>query len=356
MNAHQLKVIFFKTFIGKIYKKYRRQYLENKKINELLKIHQIQDEKVVQDIYDSIKEYNISIEEYFQFGFYKLPAEERKDFVSDEERYDLCDRMNKIENKIIFDNKFLTYKKFQKFYKRDVFGIEIPQHAKTKELWVKYYEDFNAFITKHQEFILKPIDGSLGAGVSSWTIDGMGKDKDRQDLLKSFMKKNPTGFVLEEKIRQVPEMAILHPKSVNTVRMNTVRFDDRVEIVHPFQRIGRGDSIVDNAGAGGIIANLDENGKVKSAADKNGIAYNRLDDIGMDIIGWQVPCWEEAVDFVKQLAMVVPSNRYTGWDIALTENGWCMIEGNTRAQFVWQIPDRLGFRKEINSILAELKL
>ncbi len=112
----------------------------------------------------------------------------------------------------------------------------------------------------------------------------------------------------------------------------------------------------DNAGAGGIIATLDENGKIKAAADENGISYTRMDDLGLDIIGWQVPCWKEAVEFVKQLAMVIPSNRYTGWDIALTENGWCMVEGNSRAEFLWQKSDRKGFRHEINGILAELKM
>ena len=310
MNAHQLKVIFFRTFPGNIYKKYRRRYLETKKIDRFLQLHHIQDDKIVPDIYDSVRKYHMTIEEYFQFGFYRLPPDERKEFVPDRERFLLCDRMNKVK----------------------------------------------AFLQRHHEFILKPIDGSLGAGVSLWNVDDTVSDQVVEKLLKTFVKKNKGGFVLEEKICQVPKMAELHPKSVNTVRMNTVRFDDRIEVLHPFLRIGRGDSIVDNAGAGGIIATLDENGRVKAAADENGVFYDRLDDIGLDIIGWQVPCWKEMVDFVKQLAMVIPSNRYTGWDIALTDKGWCMVEGNTRAQFVWQIPDRVGFRSEINNILAELGL
>lgn len=357
MNAHELKVIFFRTFPGKIYKKYRRRYLENKKINRLLNLHHLQrDEKIVQDIYDSIAKYEIYIEEYFQFNFYKISGDERKEFVSDEERILLCDRMNKAENKELFDNKALTYGAFKQFYKRDVLGVDFKKHDKVRDVISKYGAEFKAFLQKHQEFILKPIDGSLGAGVSLWTVDEVVSDQYVKKMIKSFIKKNKGGFVLEEKIRQVPEMAKLHPKSVNTVRMNTVRFDDRIEVIHPFLRIGRGDSIVDNAGAGGIIATLDENGKVKAAADENGVSYTRVDDLGLDIIGWQVPCWKEAVEFVKQLAMVIPSNRYTGWDIALTEHGWCMVEGNTRAQFVWQISDHKGFRHEIDDILAELKM
>ena len=357
MNAHQLKVIFFRTFPGKIYKKYRRKYLETKKINRYLQLHHIQDEKIVADIYDSIETYNITIDEYFQFGFYKLPPNERKEFIPDEDRFLLCDRMNKDENRILFDNKALTYAKFKQFYKRDVLGVDVLEHVKFSQVLSKYEEEFKAFIQKHREFILKPINGSMGAGVSLWTVDEEVSDQYVRQLLKLFIKKNKNGFVLEEKIFQVPKMAELHPKSVNTIRITTVRFDNRIEIIHPFLKFGRGNSIVDNGGAGGILATLDENGKIKAAADEDGISYTRLDDIGLDIIGWQVPCWQEAIDFAKQLATVVPSNRYTGWDLALMDNGWCMVEGNCRGQFVgWQITDRKGFRTEINNILAELKL
>ena len=45
-----------------------------------------------------------------------------------------------------------------------------------------------------------------------------------------------------------------------------------------------------------------------------------------------------------ELARQIPSNRYAGWDLALTKNGWLMIEGNARGQFVgWQIPMQKGF-------------
>ena len=57
---------------------------------------------------------------------------------------------------------------------------------------------------------------------------------------------------------------------------------------------------------------------------------------------------------VKQMAQVIPSVRYVGWDVALTPNGWVMIEGNDKGQFVWQVADRKGFRDEFDSIREEL--
>ncbi|MCR4575746.1 MAG: hypothetical protein K5787_18460 [Lentisphaeria bacterium] len=359
MDAHQLKVVLFKTFPGKIYKKYRRRYLEGKKINELAGLHHLKvDEKLVQDIYDSMGQYHVSIDEYFKFAFYKQSADERREFVPEEEWYLFCDRMNQEENRRLFNAKVLTYGIYKPFYMREVVGFDYVKGDRINDLVSKYKDEFIAFARKHRTFIVKPMLGSLGAGVVLWTVDETCDDAYLGKLLKSFLKKTGPqgGFVLEERIGQVEEMAKLHPKSVNTLRMTTIRFDDRVEIIHPILKIGRGDSVADNGMAGGILTTLDENGRIKAASDKNGILYSRLNDIGIDLMGWQVPCWREALDFARRLAMVMPSNRYTGWDIALTPGGWCMVEGNARGQFVWQIPDRKGFRTEINNILAELKL
>ena len=41
-------------------------------------------------------------------------------------------------------------------------------------------------------------------------------------------------------------MAVLHKESVNTLRIHTICFDGDVTVFHPYIRIGRGKSVVDN--------------------------------------------------------------------------------------------------------------
>ena len=160
------------------------------------------------------------------------------------------------------------------------------------------------------------------------------------------------GYIMEEVIKQNPEMARFHPESVNTVRIPTIRTGDRVRVVIPFMRTGRGSSIVDNAGAGGIICALDvEEGSIIAAADEHGNRYDKHPDTGEMLIGFKVPRWDEAKQMAVELAAVVPDNRYAGWDLALTENGWVLVEANARGQFVTQIATKKGFRKELESIL-----
>lgn len=46
------------------------------------------------------------------------------------------------------------------------------------------------------------------------------------------------------------------------------------------------------------------------------------------IVGFEIPKYKEVIDFVKELGVVVPKVRYVGWDIAITNNGPVVVEGN----------------------------
>ena len=78
-------------------------------------------------------------------------------------------------------------------------------------------------------------------------------------------------------------------------------------------------------------------------------------DTGVVLLGYRVPFWEEAKAFVCELAQVIPDNHYTGWDIALTDKGWVLQEGNDRGGFMLiQITTGKGFRPEIDRIIKKL--
>jgi hypothetical protein len=162
------------------------------------------------------------------------------------------------------------------------------------------------------------------------------------------------GFVMEELIRQGSEMAVLHPQSVNTVRITTLRVGDKINIIHPFFKVGRAGNIVDNAAQGGIFGVIDiDTGVVTSACDKHGNRYIRHPETGVQLIGFVIPKWEEALELSRELSKVVPEAIYVGWDLAYTEDGWVVVEGNSRAQFVcYQIAEQKGFRKELESMLG----
>ena len=332
----------FKFFASGIIEK-RKLYNDAQKTIQRFGVEfpsQADEEKLISDMLKMNRLYGFGFDEYLLYGFTDRSKNEKLAFVADWEHTGYANAMNDSKNNVLFDNKWKTYQKYKIFYQRDaVYCAE-----KTDK------DQFISFMKKHDSIIVKPIADSCGRGIKIIREGGSA------DLYENLMNDYKGGFVAEELIRQSEEMAKFHPSSVNTIRVPTIRFDDGVQIIHPFMRIGQKGNYVDNAGSGGIICLIDpETHTIIEAVDELGQRYSVHPDTKEQIIGFQIPRWDELKQFANRLAQVVPENRYTSWDLALTDNGWVMVEGNRRGQFVgWQITSQVGFRKELNDIMDKL--
>ena len=154
-------------------------------------------------------------------------------------------------------------------------------------------------------------------------------------------KECPTGYldcgdeeiIIEEYVEQIPELMMLHPSSLNTARIITVL--DRSGIPHilcGFLRVGQDGKIVDNGASGGILCQLSENGTILRCLSKTGIDYTSHPNTSVPMVGSQIPHWDSALETAMTLAKHKPTIRFCGWDLALTKNGWIMIEGNESAE------------------------
>lgn len=319
-----------------------------KKVNECMPDATSEEkDKAVKDILNMARKYRFSADEYFYYHFRDKTEEERKSFCSDLNRIDICESLNDPRNLALFNDKIKTYELFGQYYGREICGI-----TSGKEL-----DKLMKFAQRHPRFMVKPVDSSCGQGIQ---IVDLSDCDDREAGLEALIAKYCAGvnggLIAEELIVQAPELAQIYPNSVNTIRVTTIRCDDGIEILPPFLKVGRGGNIVDNGGAGGIFGAFDMiTGKIIAMSDKHGRFYTTHPDTGFEMIGFTIPRWEEAMELAKKLAMVVPENRYTGWDLALTEKGWVMVEGNARGQFIgWQISLQRGFMSEINGILRRM--
>ena len=296
----------------------------------------------VRDMIRMDRKYGFTPSEYINYHFEDKTEVERREYVADWEHLGYTCAMNDPRNNELFDNKWETYQRFRKYYKREM--LYCASDAA--------YGDFAAFMDRHQKFVIKPL--ALSAGRQVQVIDG--KDHpDRKSLFDQWMKDYHGRFILEEMIIQSDALGKFHPKSVNTVRMPTIRLDDETIFVHPQLRMGQHDSVVDNAGAGGVKGAIDAaTGMLLSAVDGRGHDIIQHPDTGETIVGYQIPHWEEALALARELVNVVPENHYTGWDLALSEDGWVLVEANRRAQFGFQMSYHEGFRQEVNGYLARL--
>ena len=174
-------------------------------------------------------------------------------------------------------------------------------------------------------FFAKPSRGTCGNGIEKLrTADWPDAEK-----LLAYLKEKGLD-VLEEPLAQHPDMAKLHPQSVNTMRIVTDRVGDTVHIAYIVLKIGRGDGFCDNSGQGGVICRVDEKtGKICSVAtDDYFNVYETHPDTGIRFEGYQLPMVQEAVAFARKAALVVPQICHVGWDVAITPDGPVLIEGN----------------------------
>lgn len=278
-----------------------------------------------------------SAEEYLYFQYEKLSRQGRREFVTELEKVWFCDKVNSDEVFDIFYNKGKIYSNYAPYYKREA----CVMMSKDDNI-----ASMDSFLSRHHEVVIKPIRSSMGKGVMRL------RDANVATVI-AIMDNYPSGIIAEEVIHQHPEMAAPHPQSVNTVRITTYIVNGKVNIIkRPFMRFGQGDNVVDNGAQGGLFAAIDiESGIVTDVVGKNGKRYVLHPDTKMPLVGFKVPRWEEALSFAKELAGVLPFCRYVGWDLALTEDGWIMVEGNSHGQFIGcQLPIEKGIRSELLSI------
>ena len=61
---------------------------------------------------------------------------------------------------------------------------------------------------------------------------------------------------------------------------------------------------------------------------------------GTPIKGFQFPDWDKATDLVKRASMVIPQVAYIGWDVAFSDKGPVLVEGNDFAGHdIYQLPE-----------------
>ena len=281
----------------------------------------------------------ISPDEYFLYGFANLSEKERHQFVGNHEAMLLCSAINKNNVSCIFVNKYKTYLRFRDYFHREIIEISSCE-AK---------DDFFNFFEKHDCGILKPAQSALGRGVTLLEKSqafNVWREKLSPEIASG------SSFVLEERIRQSKTMALFNPDTVNTVRIATYRLNGKTVLLFAALRTGIKGQIVDSGGAGGLAAtiNLETGIVISNGRNRLGEFFESHPDSKTVYKGFQIPEWEGLRQLAQTLSLVVPEQLYVGWDLAHTDNGWIMIEGNSLGQFVLtQRTSLIGLRDEINA-------
>lgn len=326
-----------------------RYFAKRKQIDKFIKIYEgdvtpKRKSQIKKLMFEAMTKYRWDFDEFYIFHYEDIDDAKRRSFAPEFDKNTFADLVNDKEQADVFLDKFTTYEYFKDFFGRDVYNIRSIADIES--------EEFATFFSKHPRFILKPVFGTRGAGIEVVEYKSV---EEARKYLAGLYNSGVTAIIIEELIKQHDKLAELHKESANTLRVITIRYEDRVDVIHAYLRVGKGNSVIDNASAGGVfgVVNI-ETGRIYAACDRWGNSFDVHPDSGKHLIDFEVPKWEEVKELVKKAAQVLPKVHYVGWDVAVTNEGCVLIEGNDKGRWSFQFAKQEGFRDEMNAILREL--
>jgi len=314
------------------------------------------DERRLEELYFSAvyhqQLYGTSVMDYFTFRFQERSHEEKVEYVTWYGRFVYMAFLNRDRDLHLLDNKFEAYRLLKPFYKREA-------------ITVAGWEDFQTFcnfVGRHKSVFVKPVNLELAEGVHRLAV---GQQDDLKTMFESLLAEasrlgcedvtRPVehALILEEELRQSAAMAQFNPHEMSVLRVTTILVKGRVHFFYPVFRMMCGDgqdrcgerysydALID-AGTGELVTNgIHSLGEVKCHPVT-----------GMMIKGYIMPQWEELKAMLEEAARMLPGLRYIGWDVAHTDKGWCIIEGNTNGEFFFQMCVGHGVKREFEDLIG----
>ena len=216
----------------------------------------------------------------------------------------------------------------------------------------KSVADVASFLHDNRVLFCKPLDGQCGKGIFVLEVkDGRLFVGEEEITFEQLSERMAGRYIFQDFVKQHPAMAHLHPQSINTIRLLTVRSlkDNEIHFMPSILRIGTGASVVDNTTQGGLAIGIHlDNGYLKHYGffkPRFGTKVESHPDSHVKFDEFQIPFFEEAKQQAKLIHSMLPDIHSIGWDIAIGEDGPLFIEGNDNWEITGPQTCNGGFRK-----------
>ncbi|MCW6700876.1 hypothetical protein NH288_02070 [Anaerococcus sp. NML200537] len=181
-------------------------------------------------------------------------------------------------------------------------------------------------------------------------------NKKAEDVLSNL----GSNFVIQEVISCHESIKEIYPKSVNTFRIITYRWNNKIEAMPVIMRIGRGNANIDNAHAGGIFIALDNDGILhKTAFTEFCDKFNEHPDTKLIFEGHKIVGVEKVIEAAKRMHQALPQLGSYNWDFTIDEDGEpVLIEANVNGGSIWLIEmahGKGGFGENTKDVLKWIR-
>ena len=187
------------------------------------------------------------------------------------------------------------------------------------------------FCSTLSQFVIKPSMGSWGgSGVKKIELNSV---DDKKNLLKVIFTDYKKDFVVQEMLKQSPELAKFNPSSINTLRVMSYLRPSGVVILSKLLRTGKEGSFTDSITTGGVAVGVDEDGRLTDfGVNGFGIKTKNLKD-DKRFKAFVFPENDKIFETIEKVHKQMPYFKLISWDVMINDKSEIkIIEFNTFGQ------------------------
>lgn len=242
------------------------------------------------------------------------------------------DRANKTKD--CWDNQAVLLRDKHLFYKyMKANGLSVPEVFAVTENGRLFNSEFEEIpidsLSEQKDYFVKDQKGECGSFVVHV--------KDFDDFTAKWEQIRQRTCIFQKSIKQSREMDVINSGAINTLRIVTVNKNGKVYVLSAILRVGtQKTGNVDNWAKGGLAVGVRDDGYLKQFGFYKpgyGLKTDVHPDSGVKFSEFKVPQWEEACEAAVRAHRTLHGIGSIGWDIAITDDGPCFIEGNDN----WEI-------------------
>ncbi len=187
-----------------------------------------------------------------------------------------------------------------------------------------------------EAFIKPSVETGSGKGCSVIDIHN-GIDSVSGETVDDLLKHIGNNYVVQERLVCHSSIQKIYSHSVNTFRVITYRWKDRIYTMPVIMRIGRGNSTIDNAHAGGMFIAVNDDGTLhKTAFTEFRDTFDAHPDTNLIFDRYRIDNFDKVLAAALHLHSLVPQLGVYNWDFTINTDGDpVLIEANTEAGSIW---------------------
>lgn len=225
-----------------------------------------------------------------------------------------------------FENKEIKIPKMIGYNHGNVF---IKNNCRTK---INNKEEFTSLMktwNDGRDIFMKPIGGTQGQDCHKLKFESEFLVND--DRFRDIIKNN---YIYQEVITQHKEINKIYQDAVNPLRIITYLDEqDNIHYITSFMTFGVDKNEVSNNSSGGVFVSVDLNkGELGDRAvqylEYGGLQCTAHPNSKFKFDGFKIPYFKESLDMINRAIEYLPA-KLIGWDIAITNDGPYIIEGNS---------------------------